>query len=695
MGIMSLLSPTSIAVVGASTQPGKVGHDIFVNLATQGFTGELYAINPKAGEIAGHATIPSLSAIGKTVDLAVIVTPAPTVAAILEECGALGIKNAVVISAGFAETSTEEGRTMESALKSIAKKYGILLIGPNCLGILRPSIGMNASFAKSLPPKGGIALISQSGATAVGLIDGATAFGLSFASVISIGNKTVLDECDYVERCAADPETRVIGLYLESIRDGRRFLKIARDVAAKTPIVLLKSGVSEHGSKAAASHTGALAGSDAGVAALCRQAGIHRAWNTEEFLDLLCVLNTQPPLLSPKVAIITNAGGPGILATDAAETAGLQLPALDPQTVAALKGALPSAASTGNPIDVIGDAGVDRYTAALKACAEDPNIDGVVALLTPQVMTPCDAIARAVVDVRKKSPLMPVTTSFLGGSSVESARAILRAADIPTFDTPERAVRAMGALRSYEPQAMNSKKEPLKAQSPQLKAVTANIFSGRTGLLPDDIARQLFAHYDLSFPKQGVAKNEEEAVRTAADIGYPVILKIQSPDILHKTDVGGIRGNLQSENDVRSAIREILANAQKLAPKATIDGVLVQQFFKAGDEFIVGAVRDPAFGTLLMAGLGGIYTELFRDTAFRMAPVTEEEAYVMLQQLTSWTMLLGARGKPQSDIPALARLIVNVGRMVTDCPQIKELDVNPVLVSESGAIVADAKVIVD
>lgn len=687
---MSLLSPTSIAVVGASTQPGKVGHDVFVNIAKQGYKGPVFPVNAKPGEIEGHATIPSLSAIGKPVDLAIIVTPAPTVAGILKECAELKIMNVVVISAGFGEVHTEEGKAMETELKAIARNAGITLVGPNCLGILRPGIGLNASFAKELPPAGGVALVSQSGATAVGLMDGASAFGLGFSAVLSIGNKTVLDECDYVTMCAEDPETKVIGLYLESIRDGRRFLSICRAVTPKKHIVLLKSGVSAQGGKAASSHTGALAGSDAGVEALCIQAGIHRAHSTEEFLDLLSVLSTQPMLRSPNIAVITNAGGPGILATDAAEAAGLTLHALDERTLSALKPALPSAASTGNPIDVLGDAGMDRYAAALKACAEDPNIDGIVALLTPQVMTPCEDIAMAIIDIKRKSPMMPVVTSFLGASSVEGARVILRHSGIPTFDTPERAVRAMAAL------LLSAKKDRPALPTLAGDGAKANAILGNAkGLLSEDATRALFALYDLPMPKQGVATTADEAVTIWKDIGGAVIAKISSPDILHKTDVGGIKGNLKSEEDVRAAFDEIMTNVQKHMPQAKLNGILIQQYLPAGDEFIVGAVQDPAFGTLIMAGLGGIYTELFRDTSFRMAPVGEEEAYGMLEHLKAWKMLLGARGKPQSDIPALARLIANVSRMITDCPRIKELDVNPVLVNEKGVMAADAKVVLE
>jgi acetate---CoA ligase (ADP-forming) len=685
---MSLLSPASIAVIGASAQEGKVGHDILKNLLTQGYTGDVFPVNPKGGEILGKNVYASVKDIPNVPDLAVIVIPAAAVPGALEECGQKGIKNVVIISAGFSEVHTEEGHTLEEQLRMIADKYKITLIGPNCLGIVRSDIKMNASFAKNLPHRGNIAVVSQSGAMGVALMDGAHKFGLGLSTFISIGNKAMTDECDMLELLADDKETHVIGFYLESVKDGRRFLEATARVAQKKPIVLLKAGVSDKGRSAASSHTGALAGSDSAIDALCIQTGIHRARSTEEFLDMLCVLSLEPQLLTNRIAIVTNAGGPGILATDAAALCGLAMPSLSPAVEKKLRISLPAASSTANPIDLIGDAGADRYTTAFATCQDDKNIDGIVVLLTPQVMTPCEEIAQTIVKLHKTSPLMPVVCAFMGGNSVDEAKTILRSAGIPCFATPERAVRALAALRA-----------PGKKHVPQRLALSANataqsIMSDKQGLLDEASTAKLFALYDLPLPKQSLAHSPDEAVKIAQSIGYPVIAKISASDILHKTDIGGIRANLKSDEEVKAAYNEIIRNSS-LVSRASSLAVLIQQFLPVGNEFIVGAVRDPSFGPLIMAGLGGIYTELFKDTSFRIAPVSQEEAYMMLQDLKAWKLLLGMRGKPQSDIDALAETVEKVSRLMLECPQIQELDLNPVLVSDKGVLIADAKVILE
>ncbi|HVW66198.1 MAG TPA: acetate--CoA ligase family protein [Candidatus Peribacteraceae bacterium] len=690
---MSLLSPTSIAVIGASSVEGKVGHDILKNLLTQGYGGTVFPVNVKGGEILGKKVFVSVKDIPDTVDLAIIVIPAAAVPQALTECGEKGIKNAVVISAGFTEVHTDDGKKLEEELVSIAKKYDIALIGPNCLGIVRPSSKMNASFAKELPPAGSVGFISQSGATAVALMDMAPLFGIGFSMMLSIGNKAVLDECETLEMLAADEETRVIGFYLESIRDGRKFRDIASRVAQTKPIVLLKDGISARGKIAASSHTGALAGSNGAIDALCAETGIHRAQTSEEFFDLLSVLSTQPQLQSNRIAVITNAGGPGILATDAAESAGVMLPELSTNVAAELRTKLPPAASVHNPIDVIGDASADRYEAALTACREDPTIDGIVVLLTPQVMTPCTQVAQTIIDVMKSAPLMPVVACFMGNGSVLEATELLRKNNIPVFSTPERAVRAMAALRESVRSDQRSAISHIKSHS--TKAERCALFTDRSpGLLDEDTTAKLFALYDLPLPKQALAKSPEEAVTFAERIGYPVIMKVQSKDILHKTDIGGVRANLQSKDDVLRAWREIQSAVKTNAPNAIVDGLLVQQFLPAGDEFIVGSVRDPSFGPLVLAGLGGIYTELFRDSTMRMAPVSNKTAYDMLEQLKAWKLLLGMRGKAQADIDALASLIERVSVMVAENPQITELDLNPVLVTHEAVVIADAKVVI-
>ena len=688
---MTLLSPRSVAVIGASTQPGKVGHDILNNLVTEEFKGKVYPVNPKADAILGLKAYASVKDIPDEVDLAVIVIPAAGVPEALRECGAKGITNAVVISAGFKEVHSDEGTALEKEIADIAREHGIALVGPNCLGILRPSLRMNASFAKGLPPAGNVTLISQSGATAVGIMDMAPSLGLGFASVFSIGNKAVMNECDFLELCAEDPETHVIGLYLESIEDGRRFLATAANITPTKRIVLLKSGVSERGKRAAASHTGALAGSDAAIDALCEQSGIRRARSMEEFLDLLCTLSSQPPLLSDRIAVVTNAGGPGILATDACERQGLALPALTPRITDMLKQALPATASLGNPIDLIGDAKTDRYEAGLTACRDDANIDGVVVILTPQIMTPSEEIADTIIRIMKPAPLMPVVACFIGGSLVERARAKLRAHGIPVFDTPEQAVRAIAALRRPEEEP-----QEILPCAPDARAASAEkILAGTHGLLSEEKTQELFRLFDLPTLRQSVARSRDDVLAVAHEVGYPLIAKISSKDILHKTDVGGVVANLKSDDDVLKAYDEIVANVKAKAPHAAIEGVLLQQFLPAGDEFIVGGMRDPSFGPMTMVGLGGIYTELFRDVRFRIGPVSERQAYGMLEGLGAWKLLLGMRGKAPSDIDALAGVIARVSELLCACPTVKELDMNPVMVSADGTIVADAKIVLE
>ncbi len=697
---MSLLSPSSIAVIGASSEEKKVGHMVMKNIQTQGFKGRIYPVNPKAEEILGLKAYPSLSAIADPVDLAVIVTPGKTVPGLLEECGKKGVKTVIVISAGFGETGTDEGHALEKEAVDIAKRYGIALVGPNCLGVIRPSIGMNASFAENLERPGRVALLSQSGALAVALLDSAAAFHMDFSLVVSMGNKAVMDECDFLEICRDDPETKVIGMYLESIRQGGRFLKIATEVAAVKPVVLIKSGVSERGKKAVSSHTGALAGSNAAIDAVCRQAGIRHAHTAEEFMDMLRVLSAQPPLLSPQIAVITNAGGPGILATDAAERAGLILAELEPINRESLQKLLPPAASAKNPVDVLGDALGDRYEASLAACAKDRNIDGVAMLLTPQVMTPAEDVAQAIIRIHASHPLMPVVTAFMGEKNVTKAIRILQENGIPNFPTPERAIGALGALRPVMVSSSNHDSDVAlrRAQGDiacHHSSLSRSSLEGMHGLLPEDKTEELFKLYGLPLPSSAVARDEAEAAALAKEIGYPVVAKISSPQIVHKTDIGCVRVNLKNEQDTIAAFREIMQNAKKGAPDAALNGVLIQKLLPAGDEFIVGALKDASFGHLVMAGLGGIYTELFKDTSFRIAPIGEEEAYAMLQSLTSWKMLLGMRGKSQSDIAALAKLISTVSHLVHDCPMIKELDLNPVIVRGDGVVIADAKVILE
>lgn len=687
---MFILEPASVALIGASGEEKKLGHYILKNLLESGYKGKVFPVNPKHDELMGIPCFHSVTDIRDAVDMAVIVTPAATVPALAEECGKKKVKTLIVISAGFGETGTKEGHSAEEQLKKICATYDMSMVGPNCLGVLRPKIGLNASFAATPEKAGDVALLSQSGAMAVALLDAAAKQHLYFSFIASIGNKTDLDEVSFLEVCENDPETTVIGLYLESIKDGQRFVETAKRIGKKKPIVLIKAGVSSRGAKAVSSHTGALAGSTAGLSAACQAAGIHRAETTQEFLALLTLLRSSPPLLSRNIAIITNAGGPGVLATDAAERAGLQLAELSDKTVKTLKAALPPAASTANPVDVLGDALGDRYEKALIAVADDSRVDGIAVLLTPQVMTPCEDIARAIVTAKKTRSMLPMVTSFMGGTLVAEARSILRQNGIASFETPEEALKGLSLLLKPD----DEPEETDDATGDDRAAAARQLLKGRTGLLSEEIAAELFALYDLPIPQQAVATNAKEAQELAKSIGYPIIAKVSSPDILHKTDVGGVRTNLTSADAVKKAYDDIMTACTKNVPGAAVRGVLIQQFLPIGNEFIIGGLNDPSFGPLVMVGLGGIYTELFKDTCFRLAPVSTQESYNMLTKLTSWKLLTGMRGKGALDIDALARILQNVSEMLSDCPHIVEIDLNPVLVGNKGVTIADTKVVI-
>ncbi len=673
---MSLFSPKSIAVIGVSADERKVGHLILRNLVTQGYAGKIYPVNPKGGEILGKKVFPSVSAIDGPVDLAVIVTPAATVNRLAEECGKKGILSLAVISSGFREAGGD-GKAMEEELRRTVERYSMKLIGPNSLGIIRPGICMNASFANRLPPAGSVALLSQSGALGDAFIDRAEGIGLKLSLFLSIGNKVSMDESDFLELCGEDLETKVIGLYLEGIVDGPRFLTLAKRIGREKRIILLKGGVTEKGRQAASSHTGALAGTDAAIEAICAQAGIVRARSTRQFLDLLRTLSQQPPLLSSRIAVITNAGGPGVLAADAAEREGLSLPALTPGIEQALRSFLPPAASVRNPIDVLGDALADRYEQALKAAVNDPNIDGAIVILTPQVMTPAKEIAEMLVRIKHQHALFPFVSCFMGGEGVREAIAILHADGVTNFSCPESAMHILALLR---PPERMEEKQNIFQRDERRAAKAAQLFEDAgLGLLNEERTEKLLELYGLPFPRSKVAATADEAVKIAEEIGFPVTAKVSSKEILHKTEIGGVVMHLTTAEEVRKAFDTIMRNARERAPQARVAGVLIQQCLPPGNEFIVGALKDETAGHLVMAGLGGVYTELFRDTSFRVAPVSAKEAYAMLAQLKSWQLLLGMRGKPPLAIDAFAEFVSVVSLLANECPQIREIDFNPVL----------------
>ncbi|MDD5041447.1 MAG: acetate--CoA ligase family protein [Candidatus Peribacteraceae bacterium] len=687
---MSLLNPKSVAVIGASADEHKVGHLILNNLLTQGYRGKVFAVNPKGGTILDLTVFASVSDIPDPVDVAIIATPAATTPALADECGKNGVNTLVVISSGFREIGVD-GRSIEEKLKRVVERHSMHLIGPNSLGYMRPSIGLNASFASRLPRAGSVALISQSGALGDAFIDRSASIGLTLSLFVSLGNKVTMDECDFLELCEQDPETKVIGLYLEGIVDGPRFLSLTERIGRTKPVILLKGGITEKGRVAASSHTGALAGTDAAVEAICEQAGILRARSTRQFLDLLRTISQQPPLLSDRIAIITNAGGPGVLATDAAEREGFVVPALSPEHASALEQQLPPSASVQNPIDVLGDALADRYEYALNTAAQDQSIDGALVILTPQIMTPAKEVAESVVRVKRRYPLFPVIGCFMGGEGVREAIAVLHAHGIPNFSCPESAMHVFSSLRPFKRRRHKERKITVNTKR---AAKAGRIVARSGGLLNEKQTQELLSLYAIPLPQGRVAKTAEAAVQIAREIGYPVAAKVSSKDILHKTDVGGVIVHLATDAQVRAAFAKITKSVKSKAPKARVAGVLIQRSLPPGNEFIVGALKDETAGHLVMAGLGGIYTELFKDTSFRVAPVSVEQAYRMLTTLKSWKLLLGLRGTPQLAIDAIAELVSTVSRLTIECPQIREIDLNPVLLTAKDLTILDAKVVV-
>ena len=688
-----LFAPRAVAVVGASRDPDKVGYRVVENLLKGGFEGAIYPINPTATEILGRRVHPSLSDIGAPVDLAVIVLPAPLVLPTLEACAAQGIGAAIVISAGFKEVGGA-GAQLEAALRKRVRELGVRVLGPNCLGLIVTDSKLNATFAKDMPASGGIAFVSQSGALCTAALDWAVGLGIGFSALVSLGNKADLSEAEILEALADDPKTRVIVGYLEAVEDGQRFLQVAGETSRKKPVVFFKAGTTEGGARAASSHTGALAGADRAYEAAFKQTGVIRARSLRELFDFARVFASLPLPRGNRIAVVTNAGGPGIVAADACEGGALRLAALSDSTVTALKRVLPPTAALHNPVDVIGDATAERYQAALEAVAADPGVDGVLALATPQAMTDLERFAQAVVQVGTGAS-KPVLAAFMAEASLKEANRILLRGGIPDFPFPDEAVKALEAMVRY---AEGQARPPLPARLPadrtSVAALVRSALDRGVTALGESGAREVIGAYGFRGPKTLRAGSASEAEDAAEQIGFPVVLKIVAPDILHKSDIGGVRLGLASRDEVRRAYAEMVARASTAVPHARIEGVLVQEQVTGGREVILGMARDPQFGPLLMFGLGGIYVEVLKDVTFRIAPLAGPEAEAMIREVRAFPILQGVRGEAPADLAALVEDILRLSQLVTDFAEIAEIDINPLLVRpEGGGTVAlDARI---
>ena len=687
-----LFTPQAVAILGASRNPAKVGHAFVANLLASQYAGKIVPINPEAKEVLGVPCYRDLREYGGKIDLGVIVVPPRFVKQAIQDCIDAGAKVVTVITAGFKEVSAE-GAAAETDLVALCHKNGVRLQGPNCLGILNAHHRMNATFAPSVPPSGKISVISQSGALCVAILDWAAQQKLGMGKVISIGNKADLNEADFLQALAEDKDTTVIASYLESIKDGNKFLRIAEEAAAIKPVVVLKVGITQAGAKAASSHTGSLAGADIAYGAAFKRSGVIRAENVESLFDYALAFSSQPLPKGNRVAVITNAGGPGIMAADAAESLGLKM--ITPRTEAQVKlrKFLPSAASVGNPVDVIGDAPPPLYIESLKVLQEEEDIDAIVVVVTPQNMTDPLNLAQQLAAVHNgKKPLL---TAFMGGEAVEVAKEKLMAAGIPNYPSPDRAMNSLRAMCEYA--AWRRRPPRIVTRFPVNRRRVDRVLQvhtrGGQSQIGEVEAKEILRAYDFNILDGHLARTSDEAVDIAERIGYPVVLKISSPDIIHKSDFGGVRINLANAEQVRDAFDLMMLRIQRRAPNAYIRGGFVEKMGTRGREVILGMTRDPQFGPMLMFGLGGIFVEVMKDVTFHLAPITADEAMQMLKGTRSYALLKGARGQAPVDLDAIASALQRISQLATDYTEITELDINPFIVGPIGteAYVADAR----
>jgi acetyltransferase len=694
-----LFSPHSLAVVGASTKEHSVGRSVLDNLRLFGFKGPLFPVNPKTDNIDGLKCYPNLSAIGQKIDLAIIIVPALSVATVLREAGILGIRAAIIISAGFKDAGRND---LEREINLIAKQYHIAVLGPNCLGMIIPSLKLNASFTTLMPKPGALAVLSQSGALGTSILDNDNHLHLGFSLFASVGNKAVLDEADFLQYLRADKSTEVIGIYAENLARPRKLAPLIKKLscgANPKPVVVLKSGRTLAGASASSSHTGAIAGNDAVYEAFLKQSGAIRARNTTEFFDYLQIFSKNKLQTSDRLAIITNAGGPGVLAIDTASESSLSLAKLSLKTKASLSAILPPAASKHNPIDILGDASPERFRDVLEIVAADRGVHSILILLTPQSMTRVDEVAEFIIDWRRRSS-KSLAVCFMGASLVSAAVDHLRLNKVATFDYPENAVKALGALASFSVNRSAILKRS-KAPAPKLAksafAKVDKIFDQARKEdsleLPEFKALPVFEAYGLPVPDFLLIRNEREAKKASKHFSDAVALKIASVDILHKSEMSGISLDILPKN-IPDAYSHLLARVKHRQADARIEGVLVAPMAEPGlAEMIIGAVKDPNLGHALMIGWGGIYTEIIRDAAFGLSPLSRDRINSMIDSLKISKILAGARGAKTADRESLVDIMLRLDALLRDFPDIKEIDLNPVIIREKGALVLDARIL--
>lgn len=680
-----LLSPNSVAVIGASNDETKLGGMLVKNMLNAGFKGKLYPINPKGGEIMGLKAYPSVTDVGEPIDLAVVAVKAALVGGEVRKMKEAGIKYAAILTAGFKEDSPE-GAELEKKLVQAAKESGVRFLGPNCFGLMCAGKGVNATFTYMLPKTGNISIFSQSGAVGSSIIDWAVANQMGLAHFVTFGNKADIDEADILEEIAEDPETKVIGMYCEGISDGEKFVQAVENMSVKKPIVIFKSGRTQAGSAAASSHTGSLAGSDAVNNVIFNKLNIFRALDLDEMFDALGVFSTCSPMKKDGIAIITNAGGLGVMSADAAfDAPHINAVKFSDETIAEIKRRVPTVAGLTNPIDVRGDAKPEYFREVIDIVTKDPNVGGLVIMGSPLDTADLEAVAKIIVEMRDEIPV-PTTVCFAGGSKCDRANAILKEGRVPTYPTPDRAVRALSILRRYTIRK-DEKQDPLKVPAISGRAVSekiiAKVRSEGRGSLTEAEGKEIFAAYGIPTPGEALVRCADDAASACDKIGYPVVMKIVSPDIQHKTDVGGVVVGVKDSAEAVAAYNRIMESCTKAAPNARIDGVSIQQMV-SGQEVILSMIRDPQFGPVISFGLGGIYVEILREISQAHVPMTEQQLDEMIKSTKAYKLMSGARGLPEADIESMKDVIKRMVLIALENPEIHELEINPVIVGLKG-----------
>jgi acetyltransferase len=701
--LKSLFTPDSIALFGASDRPDSVGGVVFKNLLSSGYEGRIYAINPRRDEVQGEKAYPSLDEIEDTIDLAVVATPAPGIPGIVEACGERGIRMMLILSAGFREIGTE-GRILEDRVVQLVNRYGIRLMGPNCLGIIRPDAGLNITFGNNTARPGNLAFVSQSGAICTAILDWAEENDIGFSAVVSTGISADLGFGDYLDYLVSDPQTRAILLYIEGIRNSRRFMSSLRAAARIKPVIALKVGRHAAGAEASMSHTGALVGSDETFSAALSRSGVLRVETVGQLFAAAKALSSshyRGP--SERLVIITNGGGPGVMAADRATDQGIELSTLSENTMAALNEVLPDVWSHGNPVDIIGDAPPERYQQAVDICLEDPGVDGAIVILTPQAMTQPTEVAQALVRSAEKNK-KPIMTSWMGGGQVKKARKIFNRARIPDFGTLENAVDAFSYLARYNrnqrlllqtPSRLTSGQEPPDSEGARL--IIEGVLTEQRKTLTEPESMAVLNAFRIPTVRNAVARSANEALIIAESIGFPIAMKVLSTDISHKSDSGGVRLNINSAPEVRGAYRQLIDQVMQNVPEADISGVTVEKMYRSpnGRELMIGIIRDPVFGPVISFGSGGTTVEVMGDSAISLPPLNHRLATDLIQR-TRVSRLLGEfRQMPATDMAALVDVLLAVSTMACELPWIQEMDINPLILDENGIVAVDARIVVD